>query len=354
MKDIDFDELDKAVNSLMSKNTKPETAKEPEPTSDKTVQDQNEALSTTAEVATPEPQAEEPVQSEEATPAAAPKPPAPARKRSGRFMDMVHPSADMKNKPSTGPISREGATIAAPAASPTPESVPAPAEATTPEPTTAETISESAFDSMLGPIAMHEEQNTSAAEAEIEQAQTEPEVSEPEQPVQSGETPFLADAKVEKRPLGADGSGEKFADKPMIAPTDETATEETISKPEELDKPPLEPTPAELNADVVAIEASDPQADEKPNTEPVSDENEPKPEPAEPEVPAGGAINQQYKEQPSSGDTRHAAIYDAETYPATGVVHSKKHSGWMWVLWIFILLSLGAGGAVALYLMKII
>lgn len=354
MKDIDFDELDKAVNSLMNKTAKPNASDSAAPANTPSAEPVSEATppadTTPAPEDTPAPDAQP---STEAV-----KPTAPARKRSGRFMDMVHPSADMKNKASSVPVSRQGTTIPAPAdvEAEVKQSLTAPeAPEQSAHGAQAAQMGESTFDNMPDPISMHESQPAEPVEPqEVQQDEPNETVQEKQTEPQSSDTPFLADAKVEKRPLGGgDGSDEKSTEKPEISPLTESEQYKTISKPEELDKPTLEPTPAELNADVVAVEASDPQPQDK-SMESDQITEETAQNTSETNLPANGAINQQYKEQPSSGDTRHTAIYDAETYPATGVVHSKKRSGWMWVLWIFILLSLGAGGAVALYLMKII
>jgi len=169
------------------------------------------------------------------------------------------------------------------------------------------------------------------------------------------ESPFLADAKVEKRPLG--GEQAQVDDS-----TDDSETKNDVSESEKVDKDsasevaldndetPAPATPAELKPEVVAVEANEPNAFNQ--TEPeTSDENTAK---ATPTVAGNGAINQQYKEAPSTGDSSHTAIYDAANYPASAPKPGKKKSGWLWVLWIVILLALGAGAAVALYMLKII
>ena len=103
MKDIDFDELDKAVNSLMGTAAGPaikdDSAPAPaEPKSD-------------APVAAPGPVPADPLTTPAPSPAPA-RPVMPAQRRSGRFMDMVHTSSDMtSSRPSQSP-SREGLSVA--------------------------------------------------------------------------------------------------------------------------------------------------------------------------------------------------------------------------------------------------
>lgn len=361
MKDIDFDELDKAVNSLMNQTGKStsstaESASTAEPKADS-------SASTTPVQPSPEVPAE--TKSEPAAELATEEgrqslAPAPARKRSGRFMDMVHPSADMKAKTPVKPISREGVSIAPTSnidtAISTENSADTPAPVANPASEAPAPVTD-VDANMPDPIDMHT--NDSEAKPEDTPTVTEPSLSEVPDDVfaestdsdqQPGESPFLSDAKVEKRPLGGEPvTGETQPDKPG-----NESEAEPVSKPEELDQPTLDPAPAELGADVVAVEASEPkefaEAAAAAKTDSQSDSTASDPN----STMESGAINQQYKEQPSSSDTRHAAIYDAETYPATGAKVPKKKSGWMWVLWIFILLSLGAGGAVALYMMNII
>jgi hypothetical protein len=71
----------------------------------------------------------------------------------------------------------------------------------------------------------------------------------------------------------------------------------------------------------------------------------------EPVVPKGPiSIPQQYKEEPSTGDAKNGAIYDTDTYHHQPLAHpKKKKSGWMWVIWIILILIIGAAAGAALY-----
>jgi hypothetical protein len=168
------------------------------------------------------------------------------------------------------------------------------------------------------------------------------------------ESPFLSDAKVEKRPLGG---LLPLPDKPDVA-ADVPPETEAPSEPE-ADNPPPEPSvnQPELSSDLVAIESG---GLSKPDDEPAPvkgvesaplnhrlDEHS-----SGPEGPT--AIARQYKEQPSSGDQSHAAIYDASQY-GTPLSHPpKKAAGWLWILWVVLLLAAGGGGAYLLYSLGIL
>lgn len=206
--DIDFDELDKAVNTLMGKVAEvPEKSDEDEPKQEtltinntlkpgeRPVYDKigevakeiaNEALTTDGErivlenldnlqkpvlpdlgkVASEGPVAVATAPIAVALPAPKPTPPAP-RPAGGRFMDVVHPSSDMRTVSQTPPVS-----VSPVATAPVPN-VAQPAEVT-------------------------------------------PVVTAPDAPL----TPFLPDAKVEKRPLGAVPSPFETDASPATAPSE--------------------------------------------------------------------------------------------------------------------------------------
>ena len=308
MSDFDFDELDKAVTGALGNDTPEEKPTSPEVSE--------------AARETPAPAPEE-------KPAPAERPAAPAARRSsGRFMDVVHPSSDMRTKTSSF----------------TPPSSPS---AVTP-------------DESVTPTDKSEVPATDTQEAWA-------------QPLES---PFLPDAKVEKRPLGA------FATE--ISSTDTKDDEEELLL-EAPDEPRIEahtmPDPIDFAAHASALpsenedtgssqsEVLDEEVQEEPTPEatpapeaPVEEaEAVPTPSPAEPEVqpepaqpvvdePVGPAsITQQYTEQPSSAPSS-GAIYDTETYHKPLAPTPKKRSG-VWVaIWIFLLIVLGAGAGVAFYL----
>ena len=388
MTDIDFDELDKAVNSLMNTASAPKknTAQSSESSEASSSAAQSSAATTV------EPHATQPAI--DSLPVHVPERVAqtqslttPAKKRSGRFMDMVHPSADMAKRTATAPVSRKGVTI-------TPPSEPVVAEAsslvdasttTTADETSSTVSTESSVveeHTMPDPLEAFNNLGTSEPEVASESSkdissestsldtsvstESEPESeseSEPETDTDAGadestvatddpmpsDSPFIADAKVEKRPLGGEQQPENQPPNEGVTLPVEPQPEATDTKEQTDAKSSEPPTPAELNPDVVAVEANEPSAFARENEKMANDNSDDKTQ-----APHTGAIHQQYKEQASSGDASHTAIYDAANYPQTAAKKTKKKSGWLWVVWILLLLAVGAGGAVALYVMNII
>lgn len=101
----------------------------------------------------------------------------------------------------------------------------------------------------------------------------------------------------------------------------------------------------ELSNELIAIEATGSVSVEESDTAQVKN----------PPASAGpSSIAPQYQQGESSGDTTHVPIYDTTQY-AEPVAHpAKKKTGWLWVVGVLVLLALGSGGAVALYLTGII
>lgn len=360
MTELDFDELDKAVNSLMGD-------KVPAPTS-------NEAPSSVPVSSTPPPVSPTPVTSpvEPLTPSKPPisRPTPPAARRGGRFMDVV-PTAPRKDPSS--PVSRQGVTLqpssssiepdhlkSAPAVStessqsPTP-STPSGASATSDWPDPLELAASKSSDTKSEPVeasASVDLPKSTPSFIDEETLSTSEDVSV-EEPLSS---PFLPDAKVEKRPLG--GAAITSTGSELMV-EDENAQLPALPKD-------VEPTlPEELHGDIVSIAADNSTTDpskhltHEPETEmPAKKETEPAKKPAvtvtEAITPAGPtSIPQQYKEEPSSGDQKNGAIYDTDSYHQPLSHPAKKKSGWGWVLWILVILIVGAGGGAALYFLRI-
>lgn len=360
MKDIDFDELDKAVSSVLGTASKPKTTTvtpEPAPAPD--------ATPVAAVVEPPKPAtpaAEAPASAE--TPAAEPpKIIASPAVRRGRFMDVVHPSSDMKTAPATPTVSTPSSRTLRPVS--TDLVAPAPVEAPTPapeaptatstdalvEPATPETTPEETpkLDTIDTPTALDkpiehtglaadddetqpetpaaEEKGEEAKDAEPAIVKPAPEKESPKEEVtpevelpkdeeledltkdieeaapqttdEPKETPFLTDTKVDKRPLGA-FAGEEA---PVAA----------------ADTP--EPLPRELDADVLDIESKE-APDEVPK--PVETQNVL----LSPENTADDAQLQHM----FSSETDHAL-------PGG----KKKSSIWLWILLLLALLAIGSG-----------
>jgi hypothetical protein len=310
MTDIDFEELDKAVNSLMKKA--PDDSAEPAAPS---------ATEAAPSLSLPEATAATgvaiSVTNKTEPPASAPMPALKvAPRQNGKFMDLVPSSSRPLSRSAASTASREGVTIA-----------PRPADEVKPKIAETETTPEPS--PMPDPIDL---------------AQT-------NDPTESSESPFIADAKVEKRPLnaGATTAPDLVMNEDVVAEPVEVAPEDTPT-----------PMPEELESDIVAVESSElvedkPAAADTANTDAMEspvinnrlDENS-----SGPTGPA--SIVQQYKEQPSSGDQSHAAIYDTSNFAQPLSHPAKKSAGWLWILWVVLLLGVGAGAAYALNALGII
>ncbi len=403
MKDLDFDELDRAVNSLMkdapATDPEPKLADEQTVTINPTIKEGDKpSLANLSQAVShlngPTDKADAVSQSSTPPGDLLPKPdpvptpvsnpkkqPVSVASRRGRFMD-VRPGT---TKPET-PVrrqSREG--IAIDPTRPIVNDVIRPMPNTAP-PKEVVTETEPVSDVKADPVSVVNpvsgiDQNTDEHTKEdwpdpIEMAGYE----ESELPAKKPETdkkteaetplvsPFLPDAKVEKRPLGGQPSSAPPATPELSAiESDEAmAAEDTAQL---MPNPVVEkPLPEELSGDVIALE-SDANTMTQPTSteEPVAAQREEEPAPeamitassatskpvASP--PSTGAISipQQYKEEPSSGDKSSGSIYDTDTYHQPLTHPGKKKSGWMWVIWIVLILILGAGAGAALYYFKV-
>lgn len=301
MSDFDFDEIDKAVNGALGAF---DGASSHAAATD--------SVESAKPVVTPS-VAAEPVKS--AVTDRGSLAPA-ARRSSGRFMDVVHPSSDMRT--ATRPTSSEQKTT------------------------------------FTAPTAQVVEKN-----------------EDTEDWAKPLESPFLPDAKVEKRPLGGipveplellEAPEEELMleapDDPQLdahimpdpidfvaqtsalssenedtssATTEATTVEETTSSKDFI---------KEASPEIAPEEDATPEPEELVTPDINSDE----------EVPSGPtSITQQYTEQPSS-NVESGAIYDTENYHQP-LAHPEQKRGGAWtVIWIILLVILGAGAGVAFYL----
>jgi len=275
MSDFDFDEIDKAVNGALGT----------EPTSEEPVSapEENDASDQTTQ----------------STPAA-------RRGPSGRFMDMVHPSSDMRRSNELPARSADTANTRVP------------------EPPTF-------FQAPDTPEAPETQQNNWSTPLE---------------------SPFLADAKVEKRPLGGVGDAPAPLACLFTQPTEELleAPDEEL-KIEASEEPLLEattlPDPIDFSQ---SLQPTEVEAEEKPVEAAPIEASHDEPSPALEEVLVGPAsITQQYKEQPAAPQES-GAIFDTESYHQPLVAPPKKRSGAWVFLWILILVIVGAGIGATLYL----
>jgi hypothetical protein len=308
MTDIEFDEIDRAVSSAL----------EPSPKEDM-------AAAQTDNVASPAPsnleQTERPI---------APRPAPAARRTGGRFMDVVHSSSSMKPRDKK-PEPFKDAQPSRPIEPPKP--VERPSATGYPDPID--------FQNRMN----ENRRGDGAADQKDELTDDAPMGS-----------PFLSDAKVEKRPLGAYSNvaeearsndhpigsdtplPEELQDDLLSIETNQALAETPVSGQEEPDVLPSEATKT-------APETTEPSPEETTPTQPESTPA-PKDEPAPP-VPS---IVQQYQEKQSSAPSESGAIFDTEQYHQPLAHTPKKKSGWLVVLWIFILIIVGGGlGAAAYY-----
>lgn len=394
MKDLDFDELDRAVNSLMSDVSKADTStsEQKEKTLDLTSTTASAAGAPPKEAPTTAPiQAPAPV----ATPS--PKvttPSAPlATRRGGRFMDVVHPSSNMKKQDQARPTSRQGITVApretfdaAPDLTSAAASVPAvPPAVDQPKPQATVDEHPAAVSEWPDPLEMADfkkqvstpetsvapEPDPAPLETPLVPPSPDTESTTPDRPPL--ESPFLPDTKVEKRPLGA---GTLSTDEPDRAPLLTADIEKTVSDPnDQLPAVPkdVEPIlPEELHHELVAIESdantmhtddevsnvSEPLSEREKEENNSKKENRvklPVVESDDTSVPSGPtSIPQQYREEPSTGDKENGAIYDTDSYHQPLAHPAKKKSGWLWVVWIVLILLVGGGAGAALYFLGII
>jgi hypothetical protein len=381
VKELDFDELDRAVNSLMSNAPKtPDAAMEPE---EKVV----DISSSTTPTSPPAPS----VAHTGTPPPASPVPPAPSSsplstslpsRRGGRFMDVVHPSSDMKKSEPARP-SRQGITIAprptfdaAKTAAPTStekatdgeekEKLIQATSAPVPEALIEDHVSaQSDWPDPLDVAGYQHDHDTSsenaAPDAKTPEAHESPSLLTQKPADVPLTSPFLPDAKVEKRPLGG-------ADLPEVSEPEEpdrisvgnAGMSKTKDDPnDQLPALPkdVEPVlPEELHSDLVEVE-SDTTTSGIPKTEGMTPTGLPPEPPIVDEKPVSTgptSIPQQYQEEPTSGDKDSGAIYDTNTYHQPLAHPGKKKSGWLWVVWIVIILLIGAGAGAALYFFGII
>lgn len=260
MSDFDFDEIDKAVNSALSGTPSAPAAPTTPPSPAQAKPD-------------PTPVRELSISSVPTPPVAAPA----AKRSTGQFMDIAHPSFAVRNQ--------------------------APEEEVKPEP-----VIQRPFPVQTAPI-MNDVQPTFTPE-----------------PLES---PFISDAKVEKRPLGGE------------APT--AVQPEPLELLEAPDEPRIEahamPDPIDFATRDEPLVVLEPAVEQKPEEPVVST-------PLRAEAPL--SIAQQYQEKTSEVQQT-GAIFDTETYHQPLAHPTKKRVGFWTPFWIILLVLLGGGAGAAVY-----
>lgn len=330
MKDLDFDEIDRAVSSAMGGSTTTDT-----PASDNNVTVASKSVN-------PQP-----------TPSV-PKTPQPSR---GQFMDVVHPSSDMKKphlvvpeRPTRNHEVKEDRQASQASAQNIPEDV-----------------KSDDGDDDIAKLGADIEQELNDGGSELP------------------DTPFISGTPVEKRPLGAfsDDSENETDDKTEEKSVDDTPSSlppDEVPLPEELSDDLLKIESGKaVNTDMPSIDEQIASSEENSSESPqILDEQKEQgsldPKPAETvtsqESPSGETVesptaektdaeeNQhpippvsiagQFKEQPETQGIETGTIYDTDSYHKVPKPPKKK-SGWLWVLWIVLLIVVGAGAGAAVY-----
>ncbi len=286
MQDLDFDELDRAVNSAISSRPAPQVPVRP-----------SGGLPTIPVV---------------------PTAPAAPRPSTGRFMDVVHPSSNMRS------------TLVMP-------------ERTSSQ---VATVPKDQLP-MVQPPAADDDSDIDQISNDITDAMNQA----ADKPLES---PFISGTKVEKRPLNA-----MSLEQTNTAPFQPSTPALHLSTPKAVSSDGTgvidTPLPAELQSDLLSIESNEMIQPEEPAVPAVIAKRPAVVPPVvapvaqKPVQAVATSIPQQYKEQPSTGEKSNGAIYDVNSYHKAMVSPVKKKSGWMWILWIVILMIVSVGAGVAVY-----
>jgi len=384
MKDIDFDELDKAVGSVLNKTDYQTTSPVSTPTpSSPLAADEN---TDETPVAVTSPVIPQPVVTlpEEVvtTPTSAlvvepttpshetPRSIVPPARRRGQFLDMVHPSADMTQQhdtphpttmrkkisplaPSVTPVAEDTSVINP---DPTPEAgvepdepiatpvtpSPEPAASKWPDPLEMISPTDPEVEPASGTVPQAEVTETTVASMPVSVI---PEPSFPA-PVEASQTPFVSDAQVEKRPLGA------FNDE-----DEDTETMPTSTASENDSSAPTTFLSAELDSSIVSVESQE-EKEEEPAPRPFTTEKveaheiSPAIATAQASNPMVQSISQQYTTPtaaaPGENDDQFSLFREDYHQPLLPSGQKKGISKLIWILLIFIVL-LAVGGAIGYY-----
>ena len=348
MGDIDFDELDKAVNSLMGQNAVKDEAEQPDTS-------YANPASSPVQQSEPAPAAEtptSPVASSDA-PMASAAAPAAIRRSSGRFMDVI-PSSNRytPSRPTpTAPARREAAPIApdAPAVSVDQPALPS------------ESFS----------------QNTVDLDQTFDNNFTNDTPADEAAPLSS---PFLEGVEIDKRPLGSpavdsDVLPMQEVDPGVMPDPIDFSQQNTDEVPQDLGGDPWgtepqqedvviqDPVQPEFSPEMLAVEKMSFETDEVIDSQvslgdevqPVVQETEPVVQPAEVAAKetaaplASGDIAQQYSPSAEAAPEPSAVFDAASDMPATLNHPVKKKSGWSVIFWILLMIIVGVGGGVAVW-----
>lgn len=378
MKDLDFEELDKAVNSMIS----------------------NQPTNVNVAVSSPANNNNNPAPAVSTSPKLnlgqnlSIKPVGP-RSNNGRFMDMVRSNASQDSRvPLAMPTRVSNLTQISPAQPVSQPKVQPVVASVSNNPTILSNAVTPVVNSAPNYPNSDASHDDDIDQISLDIENTLKQLNEPQ------ESPFLSGAKVEKRPLNAflnDNSKPEQAvvvNKPIqvidsnkisvddksvqidtkfnndnLLPKNNIPSDSKVISDKEKFAQLDTPLPAELQSDILSIESNesiltgdindDSQPSEVVNpklgqpqintVQPQMNDNSVK-TPLNPVVPT--SIQQQYVEKPNSGDKENVSIYDTNSYHKA-VDTSKNKKGLMFIVWVVLLIlaSVGAGAAVFFFVL---
>lgn len=311
MSDFDFDELDKAMSSLNNTSDDQERSQISDSDRPKVNSDR-------------------------------PMPSLATRRTPGPFMDVMHPSSNMTRSASR-PLGGDNnkASLATPTSA---SSMTSPSDSP----------ANKTVDSQLNPDSFPDK--SSSVDESIEKITPAVPANEEDDDINkisddinktlgiSDGSPFIADAKVDKRPLGAFSSDSESTDQP-----EESLDSTTTPLPAELDGNLLsieansvaKPLASDVNQNIVdtTIETTKPEEVKTESSERAVDDAKSL------EYPM--SVPQQYTKE-ANPEPAVSQTYNKDTYKQT-LVPAKKKAGWLWVVWILLLILIGAGIGAAVY-----
>jgi hypothetical protein len=340
VKDLDFDELDRAVNSMITGNS-----------------GSGSGGDTGAGQSKPEPDATSPDSPKAVTPSDAPKlsvtQSLAGRRSTGRFMDVIHPSSDMR-----GTLNMPERTPAPISSSSTPKLDIVTGNKPTPVTNDNQPVSpnNTVVEQQTAENGVADAPEKPDSDSDIEQISNDISKALGQGVEEPQSSPFVSGAKIEKRPLGAFSTD--LTENANTEPTPQADAIDNISRQEPvLQHVDSRGLPPELQKDLLMIEADSKELLEEPDyaavmpTDSANSDQLKAPEPAAVSRPVEStSIAQQYQEQPSTSNQTTNAIYDNNAYQKALLHPAKKKSGWMWVLWIVVLLVVGAVAGAAVYI----
>lgn len=158
------------------------------------------------------------------------------------------------------------------------------------------------------------------------------------------ESPFIDNLKVDKRPLGAFST--ESNDKKVELPEEPKAPVETPTYIGGVDE--ASELPAELQQDVLAIESTGMIHEQ----EPLSDENVGLKEATKNTQALANALNEDSKTKTENVNTEET-VYTSEAYTKPLAHPQKKKTGWFSVVLIVLLLIVGVAAGAAIYYLKL-